>query len=253
MKSIKKYIFLFVVSFVFPVLAYAQEHLALTTIKLNPFTDGQFESALGTLRSAMNESGTPFYWLVAESQSGEAHYLFAQPYSSFSVMDIDVDSGIGAALGQDEIETLVSNLQSSISSASTARYVGRPDLSRSNPEESNAVPDAVIIIKIQPANGMADELEAYMTQVIEATDATAPNVFWNTMSPTFGANHYIVVVTVPEWEDLDTPAKSVNQRIIEHFGERRGERMVENSAGYIANLETNLYKTRPDLARQPVE
>jgi hypothetical protein len=230
--------------------AVVQGKLALTTIKTNVVTNGDLDSALVAMRDAMDATNTPFYWLVAESQSGEGHYIFATPHESYSIMDVNWPAAIGEAMSEAELIEFVNDLRTSIKSMSTTRYNARPDLSRAAPEGMNeAVPDAVVLIHLDVVEGKQRQFEDFVKQVIAASDTTAPNTYWQMMSPAFGTNDYLVVATIPQWEDLDTPGKSVSQRIIEHFGERRGERMVEAASGYLHSATNQLYRTRPDVSR----
>jgi hypothetical protein len=232
--------------------AVAQGKLALTTIKTNVVTNGDLDSALVAMREAMDETSTPFYWLVAESQSGEGHYIVATPHESYSIMDMNWTAAIGEAMSQEEMLKFVSDLRTSVKSMSTTRYNARPDLSRAAPEGMNeAVPDAVVLIHLDVVEGKQRQFEDYVKQVIAASDTTAPNTYWQMMSPAFGTNDYLVIATIPQWENLDTPAKSPAQRVIEHFGERRGGRMVDEAGGYLHSATSQLYRTRPDVSRPP--
>jgi hypothetical protein len=76
-------------------------------------------------------------------------------------------------------------------------------------------------------------------------------MYWNMLAPAFGTNNYLVTAFIPQWELLDVPAKSVAQRVIEHFGERRGGQIMEAANEFVLNVKTELYRTRPDLSRPP--
>ena len=227
----------------------AQQNIALTTIKTKP--GSVVAPIFTTLRQAMDETRTPFYWLVAQAASGEERLVIATLYDSYSFMDVNWTGALGQALETDELVQFGNAIQNSFLSMSTARYVARPDLSRqpATPPPPNTPPDAVIMLDIEVAPGRNADFEAYARQVIEATDATAPNLYWNMVSPVFGTNNYLVSVFIQEWEMLDTPAKSIVQRVVEHFGERRGGQLVENANEFVVSVKTDLFRTRPDLSR----
>ena len=229
----------------------AQQNIALTTIRTNSGTLA--DPVFNTIRQAMEETNTPFYWLVAQAASGEERLMVATLYDSYSFMDVNWTGAIGQALAPDELVQFGNAISTSFKSITTARYRARPDLGRTPPPVQGVQPppDAVVTLEIEVANGRNADFEAWALQVVEATETSAPDMYWNMLAPAFGTNNYLVTAFIPQWEMLDVPAKSVAQRVIEHFGERRGNQMLEDSNEIVLSVKTELYRTRPDLSRPP--
>lgn len=232
--------------------ARGQGFVDISTWHLKPFTEGMLVDAIGMVKEALDEADSSFGWLASSSESGDERVMVALPHDSMGDLANDPLAVLASVLSPEEGEQLTANLRNSVSHISNARYVMRPDLGRQPPDTGGVPPAAVITIELEIANGRNADFEAYVGNVIEATEATAPGATWLMMSPAFGTNNYLVVVLIPEWSMLDTPSKSVDQRVIEHFGERRGGQMVEASRSMVVGMKQDLWRTRPDLAR-PME
>lgn len=235
-----------------PIYASAQGIMQIVTYHMNPSSESRFVAAVTTVKETMEETNGSAYWLAAQSASGSSSFMIAVPHASFTELGSDPLAVLGDVLTQEELGALGENMQASVSHVSRAFYANRPDLGRAAPA-TDAVPDAVVTIEIEVAAGRNSEFEDWARKVVEATEATAPGAYHTMMSPVFGTNNYLAVVIIPKWADLDGNTKSVQQRILEHFGQREGQRMLEENRSVVLGTTTNLWRTRAEIARPPVE
>lgn len=145
-------------------------------------------------------------------------------------------------------------LEAAVESITTTVYVARPDLSRPAPE-SDTTPVAVLYIDLNVRLGMERQFEDYAKKVIEATNAVAPNAYWQMRQRMFGPGNaagYRVVVTFQQWADLDVEPKPIPQRMVEHFGADEAARLEESGLASIQGINERLNRVRSDLARPPV-
>jgi hypothetical protein len=226
----------------------AGESVSALTVHLNPGTNQLFEEYVKALREAANRTNSKMAYLTSQSMTGEPTYQFNRTFTSWAEIG-EPGPNLAAVYGEAEAKRLAGLLQTSIASTSTAIYTRRLDLSRPWPA-LDATPVAVTHINITVRPQMTAQFESFMHKVIEATAATAPNLYWLADAPGEGAKSYRLTQLANKWTDLDTPPKPVPQRLAEHFGQAEGQRLMAEAMGMIENIETVVRRTRPDLNRQ---
>ena len=93
------------------------------------------------------------------------------------------------------------------------------------------------------------DFEDYLKKLVEATDQAAKDTYWNTFAPGFGATPRQYGVRIPmNWVDLDTPYKSIPERLKEAFGERKGAKIYADGQAAITTVETSIRRNRADLS-----
>ncbi len=231
--------------------AHAQDaapSVSALTVHVKPGMNQQFEEYLKAFVAAADKTSPKLEWLSAQSMTGGPVYVFNRAFGSWAELGAAGPDFV-AAFGAPEAKRLAGLLQASVESVSTAIYRRRMDLSRPWPA-LEGVPDAVVHIFITVQGNMGPQFESFVGKVIEATAATAPNAYWLMDEPGAGATDYRVTVIAKSWSDLDKPDKPIPQRILEHFGQAEGQKLLAESNGAIEGIETRISRTRPDLGRQ---
>jgi hypothetical protein len=225
-------------------------------IEVKPGMQRQFEEFIHKFRDAVEKNRGPQRWLANAAVSGSPVYTFTREFGTWTEFGQDAPEPLVAAYGEQEAGRLLGLLQSSVACESTTIYVARPDLSRPAPANaaSTATPVAVRYIDVNVKLGKEQQFESYMKKVIEATNATAPNAFFQTRQRMFGPGNssgYRVDVEFQKWSDLDTPDKPPPQRLTEHFGAAEGERLEALGNDSITGFSRRLNRVRADLGRPP--
>lgn len=226
------------------------------TIEVKPGMNGQLEEVFTKFREAVEQTNGPQRWLTSQSMSGNPIYTVNVPFATWAEFGPPPAGGdpLFAAFGETEARRILGLLESSVESITTTVYVARADLSRPAPE-SDATPVAVLYIDLNVRLGMEQQFEDYVKQVIEATNATEPNAYWQMRQRMFGpgqAAGYRVVVTFAQWADLDVEPKPIPQRMEEHFGAEEAARLATAGLATIQGINERLNRVRSDLARPPV-
>ena len=174
-------------------------------------------------------------------------YTFARPFDSYTEL-AEQRNVLIEAFGEAEAAKTFAMIGESVESLTSFIAIPRPDLSIAGPE-TDTPSEIVLSITITAKQGRTGDLEAYMGKVIEASKATAPDVYWNTFSYGLGglANTYGVRIN-QNWADLDTPAKPIPARLNEHFGERNGERILAEGQDAMEDISYTVRRNRTDLS-----
>lgn len=226
------------------------------TIEVKPGMNEQFEEVVRKFRDAVEQTNGPQRWLASQSMSGNPIYTINVPFDTWAEFGPPPASGnpLIAAYGQEEAQRILGMLSDAQEGSTTTVYVARPDLSRP-PPESDATPVAVLYIDLNVRLGMEQPFESYAKQIIEATNATEPNAYWQMRQRMFGPGNaagYRVVVIFWQWADLDVQLKSIPQRMQEHFGAEEAARLEQAGLAAILGINQRLNRVREDLARPPV-
>jgi quinol monooxygenase YgiN len=227
------------------------------TIEVKPGMNEQFEEVVRKFRDAAEQTNGPQRWLASQSMSGNPIYTINVPFATWAEFGPPPADGnpLVAAYGQEEANRILGLLREAEQSVTTTIYVARADLSRPAPE-SDATPVAVLYIDLNVRLGMEQQFEDYAKQVIEATNATEPNAYWQMRQRMFGPGNaagYRVVVTFAQWADLDVEPKPIPQRMEEHFGAEEAARLATAGLATIQGINERLNRVRSDLARPPVD
>ena len=230
---------------------------SVLTIEVKPGMNGQFEEFIHKFRDAVEKNKGPQRWRANASVSGNQVYNFTREFGTWTEFGQDAPEPLVAAYGEQEAGRLLGLLQTSVASTTTAIYVARPDLSRPRPANAAnaaAAAVAVLYIDLNVKLGKEQQFEDNTKKLIEATNATAPNDFWEMRQRMFGPGNgagYRVVVVFQKWSDLDAPDKPLRQRLTEHFGTAEGERLDALGTDSLQGINQRLNRVRADLGRPP--
>lgn len=228
----------------------APTNILLNKIVVKPGMNDKFEEFAGKFKEAVEKTGAPYRWLVSQSFVGGGNsYNFVVPFSSWGVF-AEQREVLKEAYSQREVNRLMGLLQDSVVKEKSAAY--SLNMSASRPAPQSDTPNvAVVLYYITPKQGMDQQLVEFARKIKEATDATAPELYNEFLNPGIGADHFLVVIPVKAWTDLDTQAKPIAQRLTEHFGKEEGAKIMEQGEASVANFKSKLHVIRPDLALPP--
>jgi hypothetical protein len=219
------------------------------TVKVRPGTNAKFEEFVRAFRDASQQQGLENYWLSAESASGQPAYTFNMTMSGWGDM-ANPGPQLIEAFGEEEAMRIEGLLESSVEEMHVAFYETQPDLSVLPTEAMDTPPVAVLYSLITLNPGMAPQYIEATRMTREASLAVVPDSYYVVQAPGFGANGVRVIGIIQEWGDLDTNM-GPGQRVIAHYGEEEGAHISQMATESISNIETTLYRTRPDLSYQP--
>lgn len=230
--------------------ANAQNTLAeVVTVKVRPGMNPQFEEFIHALAKAARQQSSKSYWRVAQSMTGAPTYTLNVAMSGWADM-ANPGPQLEKAFGKDEAARLGGLAAASVESLDRAFYTSQPDLSNP-PAEGNSAPAAVVFFDIALKPGMEQQYVAAARKTNEASKAVLPNAHYIVMMPGMGAKGVRVVGIVQSWSDLDKPIMNPGERVIKHFGQDQGNRIVAQANGAISNITATLHRTRPDLSYRP--
>lgn len=220
---------------------------SVNTFEIAPGTDASFEEVSMKFKAAADKlEGIPPYFAFSPAVGNDGVYAFASPFASFT--DLAAQRNVLAeAYDEEEVARLISLVQKSVVKTRTFIVIPRPDLGIPGPE-SDAPPEITLSLSITVKPDMADEFQDYMKKLIEATKATDEGTYWSTFQPGIGAGRVWAVRIATTWQNLDTPAKPIPQRLTEHFGNRAGEEIYQVGQDTIENIEVAIERYRADLS-----
>ena len=230
----------------------APTNVLLYKVVVKPGMNDQFEEYIGKFKEAVEKTGAPYNWLASMTFAGGGNgYHFVVPFSSWGTFAEQRDV-IKEAFNKREVNRIMGLYQDSTEKEKTVSYSINMDISRPAPQ-SDQPNVAVNLFYITPKQGMGQQFVQYARKIKEATDATAPDAYYEFLNPGYGVNSFLVVSPVKTWKDLDTPPKPIPQRLTEHFGAEEGAKIMEQGNASIANFKSKLHVVRPDLARPPAQ
>lgn len=219
------------------------------TVKVRPGMNPQFEEFARALVEAARQQGADNLWRAAQSATGAPTYTFNIAMSGWVDM-ANPGPQLVDAFGEEEAARLGGLAASSIESVDTAFYVPRLDLSHPPPEGSGP-PAALIFSDITVNAGMMQQYIELSRQTREASVAVLPDAHFVVFLPDIGADSARVVGFVESWGDLDEPLPNPGQRVIQHFGQTEGGKIVAMAGEAISGFEVSLQRARPDLSYVP--
>ena len=95
--------------------------------------------------------------------------------------------------------------------------------------------------------GGAPRFRELTEKVAEATAAVTPEAYFVSMMPGVGASGPRTILILPSLAGQDNPPPGPAQRVMQHFGQEEGSRIVSMNDS-VANLSYTLFRTRPDLS-----
>ena len=154
------------------------------------------------------------------------------------------------AFGEEEAARLGGLAAQSIESTHVAFYEPRLDLSHPPPEGSGP-PDALTFSDLTLNPGTAQQYVEMSLKTREASVAVLPDAHFIVFMPDIGADAVRVVGLVRSWSDLDEPFINPGQRVMQHFGQEEGGRIVAQAGETISGFDVSLHRPRPDLSYVP--
>lgn len=231
--------------------AYSEENMAPTLFNVNvyevaPGTEAAFEEVSAKFKAAADKvDGFPDYFGFSTAIGSTGQYAFASQFKSFG--DLAVQRQLLAEVyDAEEVERLVGLIQKSVVSSRSFVVIQRDDLSI--PASNDSAPEIVLSISIDVDRNKTDQFVEYLKNLVEATKATTPDVTWTTFQPGLGARGIWGVRISMKWADLDTQNMPIPERLIKHFGNRRGEKIFASGQDAINSLEYNVDRIRLDLS-----
>jgi len=232
--------------------AYSEENTApkmfyIDVFQIAPGTEGAFEEASAKFKAAAGQvEGFPAYGVFSNAIGNSGQYSFGSGFGSFGELAIQRQL-FAEVYKPEEVERLVGLIQKSVVSSNSFIVVQRIDLSNPAPD-SDTLPEVVLAISIDVDRNKTAQFEDYLRSVVEATKATDPGTTWSTYQPGLGARGIWGVRVGMKWKDLDSQPKPILQRLIEHFGNRKGEKIFASGQDAINNIESNVERVRVDLS-----
>ena len=209
----------------------------------------KFEEAVKKFKEAVKKTKAPYRWLASQSFVGDGNsYNIVIPFSSWGTF-AEERNVLKEAYSKREVDRILGLFEESVVKTKSAAYTVNMDASRPLPAGSPEV--AVLLLYINPKQGMGQQLQQFATKVKEASVATEPDAYFEFLNGGIGAKGNLVVIPVKAWTDLDRELKPIPQRLSEHFGEKEGAKILETGGASIANEKTNLQVIRADLANPP--
>lgn len=182
----------------------------------------------------------------------DGQYAFASPFAMFAELS-NQRNILAEAYGPEELAKISETYQKTVVSTESYIVIPRPDLGIPGPEMDTA-PEITMSIAIKVRTGMDQQYQDYLTKLVEATKATAPDTYWSTYQPGPGAQGIWAVRINTTWADFDGPAgKSIPQRLNEHFGDRVGKKIYKDGTASIESIEYTISRFREDLSHMPAE
>jgi len=232
--------------------AYAEESMApkmfnIGVFEIAPGMEGAFEEVSAKFKAAADQvESFPDYIVFSNAIGNSGQYAFGSEFGSFG--ELAIQRRLFAEVYEpEEVERLVGLIQKSVKSTNNFIVVQRLDLSNPAPD-SDTPPEIVLSIGIEVDRNKIEQFEDYLKSVVEATKATDPATTWTTYQPGLGARGLWSVRVGMKWTDLDSQPKPILQRLVEHFGSRKGEKIFASGQDAINNLESNVERVRIDLS-----
>ena len=147
----------------------------------------------------------------------------------------------------EELAEIGSTFQKAVESTETYIIVPRPDLSVPGPEFEKP-PEILMLIEMTLEDDAGMGYADFVAKLKEASLATAPDMYWNAFQPGLGSDPVWRFGIAMNWADLDTQGKPIPRGLMEHFGERKGEKIFEDGREGVVNVRYSIARIRPDLS-----
>ena len=227
----------------------APQHAMVRTTVVKPGTNAKFEEFILKIKEAAEKTDAPYRWVTSVAfAGGDESYNTVLLFNSWTMFDGQQDL-LEAAYSKREVTRILKLLEDSVVTTHSTVYTLHTELSRMPPADQEEL--GVILAELTLNSGMNEQFADFMGKLKVATDATAPNAYWETWTPDFGGSGPLIVIPVKNWSQLDVQEKPLPQRFAEHFGEQEGRQIMETLPKMLSNASFTLHVNRPDLARPP--
>lgn len=219
-----------------------------TRVDVKPGANGQFENFIMQFKAAAEETNWPSAWNASQVAVGTTNqYLFISPFNSHQELATPVTAVLARAHSSDEVAEIVVGLRESVANMVTGTYYQRDDMSHppASPVQNQEV---VLSIQVNATPGRELAFEEWLHRVV---DASADNITWMAFNKGFGDGPDYVFRIPQTWADLDGPASSPQQRVLNAFGPIAGNAIVNMGANATASRTYQLHVPRPDLSYSP--
>lgn len=223
------------------------QSISVLQVEVNPGNQGVFEEFVRHYKAAADQVGTTPSWSASSPAIGSTtRYVFARPFSSFRELASPLNP-MTEVYSTEEIARLQEIFRSSVFSSRTVTYDVRPDLSRPAPQ-GGPEPEVALATLIDVRLGKLVQFEIYAMKVREATAKVAPDEYWTMYAPGIAAGNTYLVLSPTTWAKLDDRASPISQRLMEAFGRREGQEIVDSGLETISSVSSQLRRIRPDLS-----
>lgn len=205
-----------------------------------------FEQISAKFKAAADKVGSTPYIGYSPAIGNDGRYAFASGFTSFSTFATD-DNPMAQVYSPAELAEIGGMFQAAVESTETYVIVPRPDLSIPGPEFEKP-PEILMLIEVTLEENAGMGYADFIAKLKEASAATAPDVYWNTFQPGLGSKPVWRFGIAMNWADLDTQGKPIPQRLMEHFGERKGEKIFEDGREGVVSVRYSVARIRPDLS-----
>jgi len=232
-----------------PGISSAQEPLGFSvlSVEIKPGTNQQFEAFIRKFKEGAENTNAANGWATSQTAVGNTSlYSFVSPFNSFEELSTPVTALLGQAFTPFEAAEMLESFSEVVISSTSGTYHAAANISKPAAE---AIPNPEVIssiaVNINP--GMQIQFEAWVEKVVEASDGPT----WNAFSKSFGEGPDYVFRTPGNWALFDNGASSAQQRVLDEFGSREGQIIVDSGNAATQSRSNSLLTNRPDLSYTP--
>ncbi|MDH3641132.1 MAG: hypothetical protein OES38_03495 [Gammaproteobacteria bacterium] len=228
------------------------QHLSVTAIDVNPGGQAAFEAFLSKYKAAVDKVGGDATWGVSTNALGPARsYTISAQMPGFAGLATPPDpfGVITEAFGEEEAQAAAASLQGAVAGTHGRAWRALPALSV--PGDNTNPPVGFTVLFIDVAGGEFDDFMEYSGKIAEAARQVGDRNYVSFAGMAGAPSDILVTLPILSWEQLDTPPPPIPALLNQAFGEREGARIYEKGVGSIANIESTMLRTRPDLSRPP--
>ncbi len=220
--------------------------VTINLFQVAPGKGPAFEQVSMKFKAAADKIKSPAYFGYSDGIGNNGLYAFASPFNSYQ--EFATQQNVLAEVYEgEELANIIQMFQDSVTSNDSYVIIPRPDLGIA-PPEFESPPEILLLIAVTVKNGMGQQFTAYLEKLVEATKATAPDLYYNAFQPGFGSGPIWRFGIPMNWVNLDTQPKPIPQRLTEHFGKRNGERIYQDGQDAIESIEFSVSRARVDLS-----
>ncbi len=220
--------------------------ITISIFNVAPGQEQAFEQVSAKFKAAADQVKSTPYAGYSPALGNDGQYAFASSFSSFADLAND-ENPMAQVYDAEELMEIGEMFQAATTSTESYVIVPRPDLSVPAPEFDQP-PEILMLIEVTVKNGSGPAYAEFIAQLKEASLATAPDLYWNAFQPGLGSGPVWRFGIAMNWVDLDTPGKPIPQRLMEHFGQRKGERIFQSNLDAVESIRYTVARIRPDLS-----
>ncbi len=228
------------------------QHISVTAVDVNPGGQAAFEAFLSKYKAAVEKVGGDDTWAVSTNALGPPRsYTISAQMPSFAGLATPPNplGVITEAFGEEEAQAAVASLQVAVAGTRGRAWRALPALSV--PGDNTNPPVGFIVLFIDVAGGAFEDFMEYSGKIAEAARKVGDRNYVSFAGLAGAPSDILVTVPIWSWEDLDTPVQPIPALLNQAFGESEGGRIYEKGVASVANIESTMLRTRPDLSRPP--